>query len=62
MKVPPARRIAVARARATALEEKARENPSQAPKLTELARKLRVGAQMMENLTSPQRPETVSGS
>lgn len=29
------------------LEEKARQNPAEAPRLTELARKLRVGAAML---------------
>jgi hypothetical protein len=44
----PAARICRALTKATALEEKARENPEQAPRLIELARKLRVGAAMLE--------------
>src|SRR4051812_16520491 len=42
-------RICRALAAAAMLEEKARANPSQAAKLTELARKMRVGAAMLES-------------
>ena len=41
-------RIAVARARAAAFEEKARTYPERAAELTEMARKLKVAAALME--------------
>lgn len=51
-----AARVSRARMLASRLEERARVNPAQAPKLTELARKLRVGASMLENLGPTQDP------
>lgn len=48
----------MARARATALEEKARTNPDDATRLTALARKLRVGAAILERRGRPAHRES----
>lgn len=53
---PGAARVSRARLLASRFEEKARVNPAQSAKLTEMARKLRVGASLLENSEPTQDP------